>query len=1038
MRKGKFARNAGIFIFAAFICLAIFWVLSVNNVLGKFVPEEPYVTGASESMSSVVVTNEGGNQKGSQGSGATPMNGVPTALGQKGSETNPFVLLEIVPEHEQQQMVYLNTSDSEYPLDVMQIGIDASTKENKNFIEFKDVTNFGLHNSPGEWFCRYTYDVYKFGEDEETESKPLVEIDKVYKLELTNENISEAGYDLAEFENVYKAYKEGKYKMTDLKNQFPKLFARDTTKSKNSIRNIAIEDDKNWDVQTKKEGTIQHKVTFTSENLDLGQYYFNTKDVVKNHPEIFREDSAGKKVSDDALSDLENWEGKYIKTDQYDYKVQTEDIASEDYDDYEKGKMSVTELIEKYPSLFQKDKDGKQIKKSCLKMDDWKVQMEKRDEKHGEVLKSGYLHYVGDDAKGEYEFADNQHVANINGTVVTLKESENGHWEYLDTLPAEATEGVEDEFWWKRYSTEYYWSVDVVEKVYSANDPQKVVMLSDVTKYIYTFTLKKDVHHYEFSYNGGEISQFYSFEYYGLKTNDILKRSLFTFQSEEECNDFNFRVIAMTPSEINQAVQGDTSETLDIIERADMFYVGAYDSKTDNIKQIYELYHKFIKKDNSYVFSSDAMKSFYENDLGWASCYKILYRLCNNPNLPLMLTQLLGQMVNEGVDGTDNTHMYVTENDIAKHIHAKGSLNNMAKLYLITIQFDMLARKDSGGYKRTFYEDILPMLESIDLNSEAMKKADNGTASTTGYYKRKLVETDCDNNPLSETNDEKKDDKWKTCYYLWNMWTFYPSDIMLSSGNQVAADRETYIEYGYLDSFFDSNADPFHDGVADHHSGSDGYDGKNVGIVHGGSNSDVNHSTLIGGAESSSILNNTMNVAYQIMNKQTPKPDALQVRVERLKKDYQRMSNDIILVDYDRKADYKDKDKTLFVKLTISNLNNEDGILNSIELVKDESDNNGIKLVPRKTKKNDTELKVESIKDINNANPESGYRVPANGELTIYVPYQLADWCKGNTMLRLVTRGRKFVIKKSQKISSLGEKHQSYVTISERTLFNLE
>lgn len=1014
-----------LFVFVVGVCVK-------SSVFGRFTPEEPYVTdtpmGTSSSLTTI--TNEGGNQKGTLGSGATPMDGVPVAEMDepKGSEKNPFVLLEIVPEQAQQQMVYLNTSDENYPLDVMQIGIDACKKENKNFINFKDITNFGLHNSPGEWFCRYEYDIYKFGGDEETVSKPLVEIDKLYMIELTSENISEAGYDLEKFEN---AYNNGNCKMADMKKQFPKLFEKDTTKWKETIRDIAIEDDNNWNKKSKNKGTIHHKFLFSSETLDLGRYYLDAKNVVKNHPEVFKVDSDGNEISDDILKDLENWQGEYTGTDKYEYTVKTEDIAAEDYDDYEKGKLSITKLIGKYLSLFQYDVNGNQIEENRLKMDGWKVV--KNLEKTGKILSSGYLHYVGNNSTGKYDFKDNRQVAGINGTVVTLEENEDGAWEYLDELPDGAKEGSSSSFWGNFWSSDYYWSVDKVEKAYSANDPQKVVMLTDAWEY--TFTYKNEVHQYEFSYDGGELSKVYSFEYYGLKTNDILKRSLFTFQDEEECRNFNLRVFAMTPSQINEAVKDDTADTLDIIERADMFYIASYSKKTDNIKQVYELYNKYVAKKDGYVYSGDNIKSFYENDLDWGSCYKILWRLSTNANLPLLWTQEVGTMVNNGVDGTDNTHMYVTEDAIANHIHEKGSLNNLAKLYLITIQFDLLARKGEGEieYKRTFYDDILQNLQTIQLNSSAMEKADKDTASTTGYYERKLVETDCNDGTVLS------DDAKKTCYYLWNLWTFYPSDIKLSSGNQKEQSNDVYVQYGYLDSFFDSNADVFNDGVADHHSGSDGYDGKNVGVVHSGSNSDVNHSTLIGNAENKGIVNTTMNVAYQIMNKQTPKIEPLDVRVEKRKKDYQKLSNELILIDYNKKADYDIAGKEpLYIKLKITNTNNEDAILKSIKLLKDEADSDTITLVPRKTKEESTKMTKEMIRDVNGKQPVEGYRIPANGSLTFYVPYQISEYKQDYTTLQLVTQARKFLLRKGKKESTLGGPVEHTVTISERTLFNLE
>lgn len=82
--------------------------------------------GEPEIINNTVVTNEGSNLKGEEGSKAEPCSEeVPTCVGKKGSETNPFVILEIVADHAQQQMPYLAMEEnSNTPLDIMKIGIE--------------------------------------------------------------------------------------------------------------------------------------------------------------------------------------------------------------------------------------------------------------------------------------------------------------------------------------------------------------------------------------------------------------------------------------------------------------------------------------------------------------------------------------------------------------------------------------------------------------------------------------------------------------------------------------------------------------------------------------------------------------------------------------------------------------------------------------------------------------------------------------------------------------------------------------------------
>ena len=121
--RKNWIKYAGITMALAVVCTVAFFALWKTDVFGKFEAKEPYVTGDAV-RKGVPVTTEGSNQKGKEGSGAKPCSDeVPTCSGKKGSETNPFVVLEIVPDKSQQQLVYLGQNDSEtYPLDVMQIG----------------------------------------------------------------------------------------------------------------------------------------------------------------------------------------------------------------------------------------------------------------------------------------------------------------------------------------------------------------------------------------------------------------------------------------------------------------------------------------------------------------------------------------------------------------------------------------------------------------------------------------------------------------------------------------------------------------------------------------------------------------------------------------------------------------------------------------------------------------------------------------------------------------------------------------------------
>lgn len=932
MKKNIFRKYIGLTLGLTVLCTGALLTGTVYHVFGQFVPEKPYVKQVEEgdnkgdplpeglTSSFTTVTSEGGNQKGALGSGKEPCSTeVPSAKegAKKGTKDNPFVILEIVPDHAQQQMIYLNPDNPDYPLDLVQIGMDACDRkgENENFINNQNLGGYyDLPTAVGQWFCNYQYTVYKVGTEEETETVNLVEVDKkLYTIKFTSEDIEDAGYEFAAFQRDYKSHEYSSRKETVqfFMENYPKLFEN------TGIREKVLKNYKNWQMSYKKNVLEE----------GISDSYSNTGFLVAVEPGQGDFGFASE-------SDSKTW--TFTKTgtkaDRWKYYENEADVPAEYLAKYNQG--------------------------------------------NGSGIWSGGFYYH-----------------NGSGEKVT--------------------------------STSWGGSKTLYEASQDPDFTGSIMRLSDNWGTTITVSEKPEV-----------AEHTYTFNYAGLKGNDVLKRSLFTFKDQEECDNFVMETIAMTPEELNAISEKDTPETLDMIERADMFYVGAYTKSTDNIKNVYETYYHYIKKNTDYSYSEQETEvaSFADNDLDWPLVYKILDRLCNNANLPLMMTQNLGKMINEGVnpsDGKTDTHMYVTEDVISQHIDSNGSLNNMAKLYLCAVQFDMQARH-KDGFTRTFYEDILQKFQTIKLDSESMKKASKNTAKSTGYFERMLVpDENC--NGVSLDSAAKK-----SCFYLWNMWTFYPKEIKLSSGNQVAAAVEEYLKYGYLESFFSSNADVFHDGVADHHNGSNGADDKNVGIVHSGSNSDTNHSTLLGATESSGIVNNFLNVAYQIMNKQTASVDPLLVTINKQKRFYQKLTDDSVLIDYNSSAKYKN-DKTLYVKVTVNNTNNEPGVIKSIDLMNEEKEEFlQDELIPLTALEQATSLSKQTVYDINGKNEIRGYEVPAQGSVTFYVPYKRSDWQKGYQSMRFTLQGRKYRKKGDAYTSVLGAVTTQNISITERTLFNLE
>lgn len=912
MRKRKAGKYIGVVFAFTVICTAAFWALSAGNVLGKFVPEEPYVTGQPESAS-VVVTSEGKTQKGGLGSGAEPCSSeVPTAVGQKGSETNPFVLLEIVPEKAMQQFTYLcGDVDSGMPeeLDAMKIGIEACKSSDKSFVDDDQNKRFDFQNDKffennfGRWFKDNRYSVYKIGSKTEKEEIPFAELAKLYSYKITNKDLEKAGIDVEKFREDYEADKKEIGKLID---KYPEFFVKDGGLR---LRDIAKEDSRNWDVNYEK------KV------VDEGEFTSYT------------------------------------------------------------------------------NKTG------------------------------GYLLAV-EPGEGDFGFASEEDCKNW---IFTKTGTAADRWKYVenkDDLPEKAKEGIGQYGFWNN-DTGIGWTN--TSQLYDYNEK------SDITGIYMDFTKVYD-NNFAIKYYTRlpEIEEHYTIDYYGLKTNEILKRALFTFKDEDDFNDFHMKVICMTPSELNELAKKDTDETLDMIERADMYSfqtIGPEGKAVNETQFFYELYHKRILGDKDYVFDADKAVRFYENDLEWDLITKILMRESENQNLPLVFNQMVGKMAETGVTQDGNvqeTHMYVTEGIEGQpetrrmDVHEAGNLNNITKLYLISIQFDLLAKKDKTGMERTFTEDILPYIMKISLGDQKPKGAVKGTATTTGYYSRQLCGCLEDN-----WSQEKKE----RSYYLWNRYTFFPPGLKVNL-YRCREEKDFYVMQGYLPTYFNTNANPFMDGdTQSHQSGSDGNDEKNTTIISDPSNSNTNHSSLLANKGDEGVLaSNVFEVLFQIINGQSEDVENLTVSVIKQKRLYEKISDDAVLIDYSSEAKYK-TDKTLYLKLEVSNMNNEAGIIKEINFLNDSGEKITLDM-KEAMDENANPLKKENVYTSQGTSPLYGYRVPENGKLTFFIPYSLHDWQSGYKTVELITRARMYFEKKKRFITGKEIPHE--ISIGERTLFNLE
>ena len=949
MRKKGFKKWIVTSAVTAVLALAVV-VCWKTDVFGKFTPEEPFVKGQSTNASTTIkVTDEGSNWKGEEGTGKPPSSTeVPTCEGEKGSATNPFVVLEIVADHAQQQMPYLNMdTDAKKPFDIMQIGLDIQEKWEKEGQQYTYAPNaYGKRMTDeqlkvlGQWFSKWKYSVYKIGGNGEKENIRLAEIGKLYSLTFSSEDLVANKVDPAAFNAQFNKGKFSKYNANNL--------------------------------------------------IDM-------KSLIDAYPKLFVKDGEGKEIRQEAKEDNNNW----------DVTCKEHVVAKEEVSEHYKGSGYIVAVEPgKGDFGFASEDDAKNwiFTKTGTNADRWKYVTD------ASQLDADYVQY---DKDGKAKLGDTWFYNNVTGV---------GH-----------TNNMGDMY------TKYNESAAVTG------------MFLDLSKCNW-----RDV---RYIISPEEYKDIYTFDYYGVYSNNILKRQLFVFADQNEYDNFHLQVITKTPAELN--AMEDKDDTVDLIERADMFYVGDYVSETkdgktatNNITNVYEIYYKYVLKQDTYDISN--IKTFRENDLDWNLCYKIVKRLCDNVNLPLIMTQTLGLMVDEGVDSVE---MYHTKSK--PNLTRRGTLNNLAKLYIIGTQFDLTAKKTDGEYKRTFAEDLLDKLETIDLAGGAISNESTTPAKHTGYYKRPMViPVPKDEKGLISENDKKRQEK---CYYLWNMMTFFPYDyteeekenqaklesvFVNDTINQNSAldDKmiDFFVKYGYMRSFFKSNGTQVNntltDGDATHKDGSDGTTG-NVAIPH--NNGSYVYSTLLGNTESYEFFNNLMHATYLIMNNRPDKVNKQEVKVMKQKNEYVKMTDTSVLVDYVSVKKYGDKksyisekkygDKKSYIKVKINtNKNAKDGLVTDITL-KDEDG---------KTAPSNAKLKLYSDKACTQECEKatygkySGYNISMSSELIAYIPYSLAQWAVGYNQIEVTTVGRIYSIKKEQII--VGKPEATTISVGERTLFNLE
>ncbi len=746
-------------------------------------------------------------------------------------------------------------------------------------------------------------------------------------------------------------------------------------------------------------------------------------------------------------------------------------MSAEEQAAYSAAQKTPVGLAQALPDKFTyetEDSKGNKVTKAIPEYviedtNNWAVNMTTK------TITSGYM-IVTEDGKGDFAF-------NGGDTDLTPSEKKRLRWRYSETKPTTGTE-ITDSNW-------------IQNNLYNGN-------ANDGGAYVgYYYHWEKPSWYWK---EGMDVPTGYKYSYYGLKANDVLKRSLFIFQDQAECDKFHIKVICKTPAEINAISEKDTGEKLDLIERADMFTITTYEKTSQNQAMntsVYERYYRYVaeSKNESYTYQDGDMTSFYENDLEWDLCMKLIKRMSEHQNMPVAFNQVVGTMAEEGVDQNGSsmeTSMYVSNVSSARATN--GTLNNITKLYLIAVQFDLLARKSSGSsgvsLDRTFMEDLYKEIDKIKLEDTARynnKSKDDfikeHTAKYTGYYYRPLV--------------SESDKTTRYCDYLWNQFTFWPSSTEKFSSADVTKDypgfdagltQTDYIAQGYLKTYANTNAQPFRDAgsIASHFLGSDGrqYDDsddskiQNVTILNnGGQVANVNQSHLLTPTGGEDTGNTMTQIYFRIINNKPSKVNDLTVQVLKAKKYYERVDDTLVWLDYTQNSKTKYSTETLkkprFLYVQINNGvdNNEDGIVKSIKLCKGStkkevvplnapncssiSDASTTTITPLATSDgtsiDSVKLSKEIIKDRDDKNPVEGYRVPVSvaagsdtaestgttaNTIKIYIPFTLEMWRDGFDTVEIVTAGRHYTTALNS--SKLGSDKTDSIEISERTLFDLK
>lgn len=1073
-----------------------FFAIKTGSIFGMFSYGKPYVeTNGDGTADAVTIPDDKlkvtgqedyNNVLTSSSTEYTGVNALPeipeaNSAYDKGTEQNPLVILEIVPELSQQSLSYFATSKEDgLPFDPLEMSMKMSQDQKQSYIHSSMQQTFMLNNKhikSGNW--------------------------KAQGLKSANLSwLTQVGgiFSGNNFDNLYQIY-DYDHTVTDS--------SRKTNGHDYDFSNAPLlKVDSYYTVEMKKGSTF---VEGLSQESNGGSY--PTIASLYDGNAAFKEafvDKDGQEIPREVIDDDRNWawniEADSDNNKQFTISV-TEPTAEfeSDYAELKSGALDQNVFLERYKDILSTTDAGTKVSEDeFARTEAWSFN--DAQEKY-----KGYFVYVG------------QGNGNVNVGAYWTSGQDGAAWKYVEEaseLPENANNIWPD--------GKQGWEVDGAIQSAKEGDYVSAGSIGGMDGTLAASLKKVKAYTINYNYEGYKLK----FQYVGIKWNDVLKRMLINFKDEtdsdgkvtqtadQQYDNYHIKIITVTPAMINEMDKNDTEDTLDYIERADMFYVSSYyggkgGTNADQVKNLRNFFWKYVDSDKETALQANKddvsqLVSFEENDLEWSDCMKIIKRLSGDAGLAMMFSKQMGFYLDDGTDKVCN----LIYDSTYKH-DQKASLCNLAKLYLVSTMFDLSASTLSDKSQKllwTFMDNVYGNIKQVKLSSSA--KAPDNTAQYTGYYK----EDEEGVNAACGSHDS--DSKYT---YLWNLYSFIPyvttasEDSLYSSDG--TADMDVFVEkYGFLSSSLRGTYPESTYGHVDGNISDKGYrtgltsgnsftytsitgtrdpleDYQNVTIVMPGDmeivtwqdeqdNKGVAGTFLYGQKGSYNAKENLDNKNFTIIDKgvmsrisvvlfnilqnaKAPTP-TMKFNVDSnkdSKKYYQKMSNSSVLIDFNQSASYNEnrsKEKNvlkLFCTLNNS-ANKENSIITSIKMV--DPNDSSKPAIPINTIYNFDGDVISKETDIGFSQrlPEpkkysveyiTGYKVTSNNaKYSFVVPFKLADWQDGYTQIRI-----DWVARSSRKVKgdfipyqnpsdptddALVEAAKQYaeVDIGERELFDLE